>query len=263
MLEQIILGITQGVAEWLPVSSEGLIFLIKTNFFPGGSFLDITRLALWLHGGTFLAALVYFHTEVGRLLRALINFKKAEPETRLILKFLIIATFISGLIGLIFWISLNSVATNLELGGKTITAIIGFLLLFTAILQLKSPARGYRQPADLKLSDGILLGLAQGLAALPGLSRSGLTVSVLLLKKFDRQPALKLSFLMSLPIVFLGNIVLNFNGLFISAAGLMALVAAFIFGLLTIKILMRLAEKINFGIFVLIFALLTFISLAV
>jgi len=263
MLEQIILGITQGIAEWLPVSSEGLIFLIKANFFPSGDFADIARLALWLHGGTFLAALVYFRKEVGRLVRALINFKKAATETQLILKFLIITTFISGLIGLVFYFGINALAANLELGGKTITAAVGCLLLITAVLQLKSPGHGYRQATDLKLSDGILLGLAQGLAALPGLSRSGLTVSTLLLKKFDKQLALKLSFLMSLPIVFLGNIVLNFGESFINLAGLAALAAAFIFGLLTIKILMRLAEKINFGIFVLIFALLTFISLAI
>ena len=95
-----------------------------------------------------------------------------------------------------------------------------------------------------KTGDGVLLGVAQGLAALPGLSRSGLTVSVLLLRKFDGATALKLSFLVSLPIVLFGNLFLNLNDFAFSAEALVGLFFSFLFGILTIDLLLKAAKKI-------------------
>jgi len=91
---------------------------------------------------------------------------------------------------------------------------------------------------------------------LPGLCRSGFTVSALLLRLFDVQDALKLSFFMSLPIVLAGNIILNFNDLIFSNELIWGLIFSFIFGLLTIDLLLKIAKRINFGYFVLIFGLL-------
>lgn len=262
MFESIILGITQGIAEWLPVSSEGLIFLIKTNFFYSGERVrDIASLALFLHFGTFLAALVYFRKDVLELLKALFNYKKAKAEDLKVLIFLIVTTLISGVLGLIL---LNWVDTldleRVEDTTKIITMVIGFLLLVTAILQFKARRNGQRESKDIKHCDSFILGIVQAFASLPGLSRSGLTVSTLLFRKFQEETALKLSFLMSLPLVLGGNIVLNLDKFSLNLESLLGLLFSFIFGLLTIDILLRVAKKINFAWFVLVFGLLMIVA---
>ena len=110
---------------------------------------------------------------------------------------------------------------------------------------------------DLGWIDAVLLGVVQGLAALPGLSRSGLTVSAFLLRGYDKAEALRLSFLMSLPIVLAGNILLHFAAPQITLALAAAVGMACLSGVVTIHLLFQLARKINFGIFVLGFGLLT------
>jgi len=258
MFEQIILGIIQGIAEWLPVSSEGLIVLTKTNFFPANQGLEtIVRLALFLHLGTFLAALIYFHKDVLHLIKSLRQFKSQDKATQNLIIFLFISTMISGVLGLTFIKLLSHIADQFESTGKIITGLVGCLLLGTAYLEFKAHRGGYREFKDITLRDGIILGIAQGFAALPGLSRSGLTVSTLLLRKFDKAYALKLSFLMSLPIVLAGNILLNLNELAWSQESLIGLFFSFAFGLATIHLLLKLAEKINFGYFMLLFGGLT------
>jgi len=130
-----------------------------------------------------------------------------------------------------------------------------------AFLELNTKKKGgYRTVRDLKMIDGVLLGIVQGFATLPGFSRSGLTVSALLLCKLDKTYALKLSFLMSLPIVLGGNLVFNFNAFALSVEALVGLFFSFIFGLATIHLLLKIAQKVNFGYFVLFFGILTILS---
>lgn len=261
MLESFILGTIQGIAEWLPVSSEGLIFLVKANFFNFGETIrEITELVLWLHLGTFLAALVYFRKEVWVLSRALFKFKSATENNQRILIFLIISTLVSGILGAILLLSLTYLEGFLTLSAKVLTLAIGILLLVTAGLQFRARGGGLKKADGIKGKDGVILGLAQGLAVLPGLSRSGLTVSVLLLRKFKEDTALKLSFLMSMPIVLGGNIILNMDKLSLNLESLVGLLASFIFGYLTIDVLLRVAKKINFAWFVLGFGVLTILA---
>jgi undecaprenyl-diphosphatase len=262
MIEALILGALQGIFEWLPVSSEGLIFIVKTNFFSGSgeTLEDLVSYVLFLHLGTFFAALIYFWPQVKKLLVAIFNFNKASKSTQLSLKFLIISTFISGIIGIVLLQSLEKLNFSIESGAKYLTLVVALLLFITAFLQLRGGQGGKREAEKIKVKDGIILGIVQSFAALPGLSRSGLTVSSLLMLKFNKQTALHLSFLMSLPIVLGGNIILNYKAISFNIESLLALSASFIFGLLTIKSLLILAKKINFGYFVLIFAILTLLA---
>ena len=262
MFEQIILGIIQGIFEWLPVSSEGIIVLIEKNFFDSQLGLeDIIKKALFLHLGTFLAALIYFHKDVLKLIKALFNFKLANSKTKETLKFLIISSLISGFFGFILMKVFAGMEDQLGLSTKIITLIIGLLLLITGGLQIKSRKIENRGIRKIKNKDSILLGFVQALAALPGLSRSGLTVSALLLRKFNSASALKLSFLMSLPMVLGGNIILNLNNFTFSLEIFLGLLFSFIFGLLTISLLLKIAKKINFGYFVLFFGGLVIFSM--
>lgn len=261
MIEQIILGIIQGIAEWLPVSSEGAIVLVKTNVFhEAPHFEELVKHALFLHLGTFLAALIYYRKEVIVLLKTLVQYKSQDLESKKLFTFLFWTTVISGVLGIMLLKGITQASEHFEVTGKTITAIIGCLLIGTGILELKAAKPGYRNISQLRFYDCIVTGIAQGFAAMPGFSRSGLTMSTLLLLKFDKEHALKLSFLLSLPIVLAGNIILNSDKFAFSLESLVGLLFAFVFGLATIHLLLKLARSINFGYFMLIFGSLTILS---
>ncbi len=257
MLEGIIFGIIQGIAEWLPVSSEGVIVLIKTNFFGGGGLESIIKFALFLHLGTALAATVYFKKDVIEIFKTLFHYKQATLENRNIFNFLFITTLISGIFGLVLLKILSGAEVTLGQSSEVINLTVGLLLLVTAYLQFKKKeTTSVRAPENIKTSDSIAMGVVQGFAALPGLSRSGLTVASLLLLKFDEEQALRLSFLMSIPIVLAGNVILNIKDFNLSPENLLGFLFSFIFGLATIHVLLKIAKKINFAYFVLIFGLL-------
>jgi len=260
--QKIILGMIQGIAEWLPVSSEGLIFLISNNLFQAQfSYQDLVQLALFLHLGTFLAALVYFRRLVWSLIKATLSFSRARAKEKKMLLFIIVATLVSGLLGFIFLKLIRGLDSQFALTGKILNLITGLFLIVTGGLQLKAGKKeGLKKTKNLSLKTGVVLGLVQGLATLPGLSRSGLTVSAFLLLGFQKALSLKLSFLLSLPIVLIGNLLLNLNSVNLSWENILALLASFIFGLLTIDLLLKLARKVNFGFLVLIFGLLTLVS---
>ena len=262
MLEGILLGIIQGITEWLPISSEGILVLVKSNFFGGGESLrELIQLAIFLHVGTFGAALLYLRRDVWILGKALFMRKTANGETQKTLRFLVLATFISGIIGFfLLEVFLAAVEDQVELTARVITFAVGVLLLGTAFVQMKAKRNGEKGMGDLRDRDGLLLGIAQGLSVLPGFSRSGLTIAALLLRKFDDAVALRLSFLMSLPVVLGANIVLNSKDFVVTAVAVWGVLFSFLFGIVTIHFLMKLAGKVNFGYFVLFFGILTVVS---
>ena len=263
VLQYILLGLIQGITEWLPISSSGMITLTATNFFGITNISQLLHIALFFHLGTFFAALIYFREDVTDLIITIFKYKSSSEEIQKILKFLLIATIITGIFGIVLMLYLENI--NLSLTGKTITFVIGVFLLFTAGLQLTTKSKGLRKPKDIKTSDSLFLGATQGLATLPGISRSGITVSSLLLSKFDDTTALRLSFLLSLPVILFGNLLLNINdiALTFTSGSIYGLLTAFIFGLVTIHGLMKLSKKINFGWFVLIFAILMLVSVLI
>jgi len=259
--QQFMLGLVQGIFEWLPVSSEGVLLLVQSNLF---NEIDITlflKQALLLHLGTFFAALIYFRRDIKELFYSLLNYKKADFETKKLLQFLIITTIISGVIGLAIF-KFMELTSNIQylLTGKIIMFIVGFFLLITGFLQLKAKSSGNRTIFHFNSTDNVLLGFMQGIAVLPGLSRSGLTVSSLLFRNFDNYTALRVSFLMSLPIVLFANIFLNFKDFVLIKSMLWALFFSFIFGLITIHLLMKVAEKVKFGGFIILVAVLMIIA---
>ena len=139
LFQQIILGIIQGITEWIPISSEGFLLFVITNFFGEVNLNLFLRQALFLHLGTFFAALIYFRKEVKQLAKGAMNYKNSDPETKRTLRFLFIATLISGVVGLAILNFLDLVEINkLPLTSASINFLIGFLLIITGILQIKS-----------------------------------------------------------------------------------------------------------------------------
>ena len=234
------------------------------NFFGMTNLSIILQQSLFLHLGTFFAALIYFRKDVAHLVVSAFKYRKAEVSTKKILSFLFISTLITGIMGILILKFLE--ASQFELSGKIITLGIGLFLLITSFILFITRSRdGKKTPDKITIWDSSLLGFMQGVSLLPGLSRSGLTISTLLLRKFNNKSALKLSFLMSLPVVLLANIFWNIPNMAsaFSAYSLVGVLAAFVFGLLTIHGLMKLAEKINFAWFMLIFAILMLVSVLV
>lgn len=261
MFEQLVLGTIQGITEWLPISSKSMIILAQKNFFNHNlEVTEILRVALLLHLGTLLAALVHFRKDVIKLLNVVLKPKEAKVEDKKVFQFLFIATLVSGILGGIFFKGLESVEGRIQFTGQVVNAIVGALLLFTGWIQIKAKRankmNNLRTSSDLKIADGVILGLTQGFAAIPGFSRSGLTVAALLLRKFDDMEALRLSFLMSMPIVLAGNIILNYDHFGFYPADLVGIAASFVFGFLTIRWLLSVARRVNFGYFVIFFGAL-------
>jgi undecaprenyl-diphosphatase len=261
IIEYILLGLIQGIAEWLPISSSGMLTLVMSNFLNVNSLSVIVEESLFLHLGTFFAALIYFRKDVAELLFSVFKYNQTKTETKKILLFLTISTIISGILGLIFLYFLDRFETIFLLSGKSLTLLVGILLMITGIFKVKIKANGIKSSKNLTSSDGVLLGVAQGFSSFPGLSRSGITVSTLLIRKFDDTTALKLSFLMSLPIVLAGNILLNLNNAMFTLPSLIGVLTSFVFGILTIHGLIKISKRIDFGWFAIIFSILMLASI--
>lgn len=256
IFEAILLGVIQGIAEWLPISSEAMVNIIAINIFDINPESSL-QLALLLHLGTVAAAIIYFRKKIWALL---VNVKDHRTEWY----FYIIANIISVLLGGILYLGLEQV-TQAESGGAWLTLLMGLSLIVTAWL-LRRNKTGLKTTSETNWLDGIILGITQGLAIIPGISRSGSTSTILLLRNFKARSALELSFLMGIPMIVIGSIVLTVKDsavvlpLLFSAAGIVALMTTFVTGLLTIKLLLSFAKKVNFSKFVLMLGTLTIIA---
>ncbi len=246
LTQALLLGAVQGITEWLPISSEGANSLILTQIYHV-PFKDAIVLSLWLHLGTLLAALIYFRKEIVTLIK-----KRDETWT-----FLLVSTIVSLIVSAPFvFFGIERVSFN----GKSAMIVIGFLLLITGLLQLLMRKRSIteKQPT---VRDAIVLGIGQGLAILPGISRSGTTIALLLWRNHSPQNAIRLSFLMSIPaVVIASGWAFLKGGTIVTTTSLLGVATAFVVGLLTIAGLLKVAEKINFGWFCILMGLLSIIA---
>jgi len=249
MIEQIVLGAIQGVTEWIPVSSKGCVIAAKLHFFGSQDSLnELINYALFLHLGTFFAALVYFWKDVKNIFIALVSPQSAEEGSRNILIFLILTTLLTAL-GQFIVNGASALAHSAPHAKTALTCLIAALLIVAGFLQLKTKSDGKRTPKNIVILDGILLGIVQAIATLPGLSRAGTTIAALSFRGFGKEDALKLSFLMSLPVILIGNIVKNYHMLFTTGPHWIGAIVAFGVGIISIGALMNFARKINFGAF--------------
>ena len=249
MLESILLGLIQGITEWLPVSSEGLVTASAT-FLLDKSLEDAIGISLWLHLGTALAALLSFKVEILKLTKGFIGNPSCLKGE---IGFLFLGTAVSALIGLPLLLFAGEIFQSdpTKNGTQIFTALIGIFMIVTGVILLRSKRTGKRKRNDSGAIDAMLTGTAQGFSVLPGLSRSGLTVSVLLARGMDRRDALTLSFLLSIPAAIGASLYTVFSsGIILSPEHFVAVGVSFITGLVTIRILLKLADRINFGIFV-------------
>jgi undecaprenyl-diphosphatase len=243
----IVLGVVQGVSEWLPISSKTQV-IIASNILFGLSFTQGYALGLFLEAGTFFAALYYFRREVWRVLRALVG--KGDEEGRILLKFLVVVTLFTAFVGVAIYATVSEAVSGPVLGVPMIA--LGCVLIGDGVLI--SLARGRYVPKkglkDLSFKELIIVGLVQGVAAFPGVSRSGATVSAMLLLGINPQDSFRLSFLALIP-ASIGaagvSLLLSPNQVStaVSAAGLpvilISIMVTVIIGITFIRILLRVA----------------------
>lgn len=188
ILQTLILAIIQGIAEWLPVSSSGHLAIVQKHFAAESPlFFDIA-----LHIGTIFVVLITFRKDIVNILKAFFkrDFKSEEGKTAL---FIIVGSIPTAVIGfLLLYLDIIKVLFSNLL-------IIGIALVVTGIFLYASGHEKNRK--ELNYLDSFLIGIAQGVATIPGISRSGLTISTGLLRKVKREKVFKYSFLLSIPAV--------------------------------------------------------------
>ena len=246
LLDSIILGFIQGLTEFLPISSSGhlVIFQNLLGFSEPQLLLDVT-----LHLGTLLAVVVYFRNELWEILVDLIGLLVQGPKlqalrnessgVRLML-WIIIACIPTALVGVFFKDPLESMFGSVS--------TVGIMLLITGAIIGSTyfiPAF-YTSRRDVGLITALLIGTAQGLAIIPGISRSGATIACGLFCGLDRELAGRFSFLISIPAI-VGALLLQLHDQSITSVPFVILIAGFItssiIGFLCLKILMAVVKR--------------------
>jgi undecaprenyl-diphosphatase len=200
-IEAIVLGIVQGLTEFLPVSSTAHLRIVPAFLGwedPGAAFTAVVQL------GTMAAVLLYFRHDLWAIVRAFFAGLR-RPEERKTLDFrmailIIIGTIPIGIVGLIFKDQIENGARDLYVIG-TALIVLGLVLLWAENVGTRT-----RELDSLNTRDGVLIGLAQACALVPGVSRSGSTISAGLFLGFNRPAAARYSFLLSVPAVVLSGL---------------------------------------------------------
>ena len=200
-LESIVLGIVQGLTEFLPISSTAHLRIVPAILGwedPGAAFTAVIQL------GTMAAVLLFFREDLWRIARAWLGSlrepaMRSQPDAR-IGWYIILGTIPIGIFGLAFKDQIENGARSLYLIGTTLI-VLGLVLLAAERVSARQ-----RQMEDIETRDGVLVGLAQALALVPGVSRSGATISAGLFLGLDRAAAARFSFLLSVPAVVLSGL---------------------------------------------------------
>lgn len=251
ILEALSLGILQGITEFLPISSSG--HLVLGEYFLGLNMSNLKSFDVVVHGGTLLAILVYFWKDIRGMLSAL---KKAvigklkweDPFAKLIV-FIIVGTIPAVLGGIFLEDLLDSMFRN-------ITTVCLFMILVAVIFILGEKVHEkFAKKEILNWKKSFIVGIAQAIALIPGISRSGSTIVAGLFQGISRSEAARFSFLLGIPAIS-GALVLTFIKTEISAISKIGLIplgigffSSFIFGLLSVSFLMKFLKNHSLRIF--------------
>lgn len=259
-IQAILMGLVQGLSEFLPISSSAhLVF--TSNFYKVFKGIEIVQQSneevffdIMVHLGTLVAVLIFFRKDIMKICSAMWNALKnkdwSDKEAKLGL-YIILGTIITVALAL----PINEIAEALVFRPE----VVGILLFITGIVLLASEYFSKHIPAkkdEVDIKTSILIGLAQGLAALPGFSRSGWTIATGLFNGLDRTAAARYSFLLSIPIILGASMVyplvkidiheaLTYNWHAIIAGTIVSALS----GYLCIKYFMKFISKFSLGIF--------------
>jgi undecaprenyl-diphosphatase len=251
-LEAIVLGIVQGLTEFLPISSTGHLRIVPAFLGwedPGAAFTAVTQL------GTMAAVLLYFREDLVRIARAWLGSlndraKRQEQDARLGW-YIVLGTVPIGVFGVLFKDQIETGARDLYVIGTTLI-VLGLVLAAAEKVGTRD-----RDIDQIKTKDGFWVGMAQAAALIPGVSRSGATITAGLFLGLDRAAAARFSFLLSVPAVVLSglfelsSIIEGEEGQHVGAGALVIATAfAFVFGYASIAFLLRFLTTHTMFVFV-------------
>ena len=259
-IQSILMGIVQGLSEFLPISSSAhLVF--TSNFYKVFKEIPISEantqevfLDIMLHLGTLIAVLIFFRKEVYEIAKdlfvALKNRKFDNYNAKLGL-YILLATFITVILALPFEKIANHLVFHPALVGGLLI-VTGLILFYSEYLSKKK----FDKNDKITLKQSLLIGLAQGLAVLPGFSRSGWTIATGLFTGLDRETSAKFSFLLSIPIILGSSMVYPLLKIDIKeamtynwSAIIISTIVSGIVGYICIKYFMKFISKFSLNIF--------------
>lgn len=248
MLDYIIIGILQGVTEFLPISSSGHLILIR-------DFVDIPQdLALdtLLHFATLLAVVFFYRAKILLLVKSVFtlvknknvfNYSKYNSDSKTVL-YILVATIPTLLVGFLFKGFFEGIRNEL------VVAIMLFVGAVFMLLDVALDHRGNRKAKNLTFKSAMVMGLLQPLALIPGTSRSGATIVTGSLYGLDKQKAADFSFLLSIPAIFgafaLQVIDITDYSYFLNFNIWVAFITSFVTGVLSIGVLLKVLKKQGF-----------------
>jgi undecaprenyl-diphosphatase len=246
-LEALFLGIVQGLTEFLPISSSGHLRIVPAMLGwedPGAAFTAVIQL------GTMAAVLIYFRAELWNIARAWLRelripFRRRSTDANLGW-FIVLGTIPISIFGFAF-------SDQIESGARSLYVIGTMLIVFSFVmLAAERYGRRRRELSEMNGRDGLFIGFAQALALIPGVSRSGATISAGLFRNFDRTAAARYSFLLSVPAVVLSGLYeLRHVGDGVELVPtLTATIAAFVSGYAAIAWLLRYLAHHSLDVFV-------------
>ena len=266
IIETIVLGIIQGIAEFLPISSSAHLIIFRDVFGVGSFIAGNMEMSfdIALHFGTFLAILVYFFKDFWKMI--IKGFSKGcKDQDGKMLWMIVVATIPAAIFGFLFEDKIDELVRSNYLLIAICLAVMGIIIKYAD--KLSKDNRSFK---DMKFKDAILIGCAQVCALIPGFSRSGTTISMARALKINRSDAAKFSFYLSAPVV-LGAVAIkvlkgDMLNLITGATGtfIIGVIVSFVFGLLCIKFLLTYIKKHNYDIFMwyrLVLALIVLIVL--
>ncbi|WP_018250190.1 undecaprenyl-diphosphatase UppP [Orenia marismortui] len=238
LIKVIILGIVQGITEFLPVSSSGHLVIFQ-------HFLNVNEgltLDVFLHFGTLLAVVVVYWDDI-------LGMITLKEEYRKLTYYVILGSIPAGIIGILFEDIFEQLFNTVK--------VVGFTLLVTGLLLWLSDriTNEKRYLKDMKLSDSMVVGFAQAFAIIPGISRSGSTIVAGLFKGLDRKLAAKYSFLLSVPVIGGATLLQVKDLMTVGLANntitqlVLGTVASAIAGYFSIKLLLKLVNKEKLSVF--------------
>lgn len=244
----ILLGIVQGITEWLPISSSGHLVIIQIL----AGYKNSTLFDIMVHGGTLLAVIIFFWREFLLILKNFfltfidifrMGFKAfSRDEDRKLTWYIVVATIPIVIVGLAIQNYIEEIFNSLIL--------VGISLIFTGLWLFST--RNKNGNKNLNLKNTFIVGLAQSVAIIPGISRSGSTISTGMLQNVDKIKAARFSFLLSIPAIG-GALTLELMKSSISRIltmnNIVGFFMAFIVGIFTIKFLLGVINRGKFYIF--------------
>jgi undecaprenyl-diphosphatase len=256
LTEAIILGIVQGLTEPLPVSSSAHLVIIPAlipGFHQPSIFFDVV-----LHLGTLVAVVFFLRKDIAGIVASLLPEKgfwtvlpaltgEERTANRRLVLWIVVATFLTGVIGILFKDRIESLFESVET-----TAV---MLFITGILLFLSDRvkKAEREKNSMNLMDGIVIGLVQAVALIPGISRSGSTITFGIFRGLERKTAARFSFLLSIPAIAGAAVLKAAEMTQIPTGDLIALGAGFLSaagtGFLALKLLFAVINRTGLGLF--------------